>query len=90
MARVRKRKELMWTEVAKKELVDRWWGDNIKPERWDHIDTEDRLHSTFGPLTKTYPTLWTLLPFVVENHPLDIFEQLFHDRTSFQVKSFTL
>ena len=39
MARVHKRKEVMWTEVAKKELVDRWFRDNIKPERWDHIDT---------------------------------------------------
>jgi hypothetical protein len=32
----------------------------------------------------------TLLVFVREKHPLGIFEQLFHDRTSFQVKSFTL
>ena len=44
MSRVRKRKELMWTEVAKNEqssLVDRWlrrWlRDHIKPERWDRL-----------------------------------------------------
>jgi hypothetical protein len=31
-----------------------------------------------------------LLEFVVEDHPLGILQQLFHDRTSFEVKSFTL
>ncbi len=100
MTRVRKRKELMRTEVTKNELVDRWLRDHIKPERWDRItvvfphgdkysshqkwvimtedtkspvpyryqqygitvnlnpDKDDRLHSTFGTLHKTYPTLW--------------------------------
>jgi hypothetical protein len=41
MATVRKRKDLMWTEVDKNDqdsLVDRWLRDQIKPERWDKID----------------------------------------------------
>ncbi len=40
MATVRKRKDLMWTEVSKNDqdsLVDRWLWDRIKPERWDKI-----------------------------------------------------
>ena len=32
----------------------------------------------------------TFLEFVLEDHPLDILQQLFHDGTSFDVKSFTL
>ena len=32
----------------------------------------------------------TLLEFVVEDHPLGILQELFHVRTSFEVKSFTL
>jgi hypothetical protein len=32
----------------------------------------------------------TLLSFVGEDHPLGILQQLFHDRTIFEVKSFTL
>jgi hypothetical protein len=42
MARVCKRKELLWKEVAKNEqasLVDRCLRDQVKPERWDHITT---------------------------------------------------
>ena len=40
MARVRQRKELLWTEVAKNDptsLVDRWLWDHIKTDRWDRI-----------------------------------------------------
>jgi hypothetical protein len=41
MATIRKRKDLMWTEVAKNDqdsLVDRWLWDQIKPATWDKID----------------------------------------------------
>ncbi len=41
MATIHKRKDLMWTEVAKNDqdsLVDRWWWDQIKPDTWDKID----------------------------------------------------
>jgi len=41
MATIRKRKDLMWTEVAKNDqdsLVDRWLRDQIKPDTWDKID----------------------------------------------------
>ncbi len=41
MATIRKRKGLMWTEVAKNDqdsLVDRWLRDLIKPATWDKID----------------------------------------------------
>jgi hypothetical protein len=40
MATIRKRKNLMWTEVAKNDqdsLVDRWLRDQIKPATWDKI-----------------------------------------------------
>ncbi len=40
MTRVRQRKELLWTEVAKNDPtshVDHWWRDHIKTDRWDHI-----------------------------------------------------
>jgi hypothetical protein len=40
MAKIRKRKGLMWTEVAKNDqdsLVDRWLRDQIKPDTWDKI-----------------------------------------------------
>jgi hypothetical protein len=40
IATVRKRKDLMWTEVDKNDqdsLVDRWLWDQIKPERWNKI-----------------------------------------------------
>jgi hypothetical protein len=103
MARVRQRKEFLWTEVANNDptsLVDHLWWDHIKTDRWECIagvfpqgdkcstkhkwvlmtedtkslvpyryqqyditvklnpDKEDKLHSTFGNLPKTYPTLW--------------------------------
>jgi hypothetical protein len=41
MATIRKRKDLMWTEVGKNDqdsLVDRWLRDQIKPATWDKID----------------------------------------------------
>ena len=40
MSTIRKRKDLMWTEVVKNDqdsLVDRWLGDQIKPDTWDKI-----------------------------------------------------
>jgi hypothetical protein len=40
MATIRKRKDLMCTEVAKNDqdsLVDRWLWDQIKPDTWDKI-----------------------------------------------------
>ena len=40
MSTIRKRKDLMWTEVAKNDqdfLVDRWLRDQIKPDTWDKI-----------------------------------------------------
>ena len=40
MATIRKRKNLMWAEVAKNDqdsLVDRWLRDQIKPATWDKI-----------------------------------------------------
>ena len=40
MATIRKRKDLMWTEVTKNDqdsLVDRWLRDQIKPAKWDKI-----------------------------------------------------
>ncbi len=40
MATIRKRKVLMWTEVAKNEqdsLLERWLRDQIKPDTWDKI-----------------------------------------------------
>jgi hypothetical protein len=40
MTTIRKRKDLMWTEVAKNDqdsLVDRWLRDQIKPDTWDKI-----------------------------------------------------
>ncbi len=40
MTRVRKHKEILWTEVAKNDptsLVDRWFRDHIKAERWERI-----------------------------------------------------
>ncbi len=42
MARVYKRKDLLWKEVVKNEkdsLVDPWLWDQVKPERWDHVAT---------------------------------------------------
>lgn len=41
MTTVRKRKDLMWTEVTKNDqdsLLDRWLRDQIKPATWDKID----------------------------------------------------
>jgi hypothetical protein len=41
MSTIRKRKVLMWTEVAKNDqdsLVDPWLRDQIKPATWDKID----------------------------------------------------
>jgi hypothetical protein len=41
MTTIRKRKGLMWTEVAKNDqdsLVDRWFRDQIKRDTWDKID----------------------------------------------------
>ncbi len=40
MATIRKRKVLMWTEVAKNDqdsLLERWFRDQIKPATWDKI-----------------------------------------------------
>jgi hypothetical protein len=40
MTTIRKRKGLMWTEVAKNDqdsLVDRWFRDQIKRDTWDKI-----------------------------------------------------
>jgi hypothetical protein len=40
MARVRQRKELLWTEVVKNDptsLVDHWLRDQIKIDRWELI-----------------------------------------------------
>ncbi len=40
MTTIRKRKGLMWTEVAKNDqdsLVDHWLRDQIKPDTWDKI-----------------------------------------------------
>jgi hypothetical protein len=40
MVTIRKRKDLMWTEVTKNDqdsLVDRWLRDQIKPSTWDKI-----------------------------------------------------
>ena len=40
MARVQQLKELMWADVSKNDptsLVDRWFRDQIKPERWDRV-----------------------------------------------------
>jgi hypothetical protein len=40
MATIRKRKGLMWTEVAKNDqdsLLERWLRDQIKPATWDKI-----------------------------------------------------
>ncbi len=42
--------------------------------------------SIFNKLPHTSKT-GVSIPFVVENHPLDGFEQLFHNRTSELVKS---
>jgi hypothetical protein len=40
MARVRQRKEILWTEVVKNDpncLVDRWFRDHTKADRWESI-----------------------------------------------------
>jgi hypothetical protein len=40
MATIRKRKDLMWTEVAKNDqdsLLDNWLWDQIRPVTWDKI-----------------------------------------------------
>ncbi len=40
MTTVLKRKDLMWTEVAKNDqdsLLDHWFRDQIKPDTWDKI-----------------------------------------------------
>jgi hypothetical protein len=41
MTTIRKRKDLMWTEVTKNDqdsLVDLWFRDQIKPDTLDKID----------------------------------------------------
>jgi hypothetical protein len=60
MARVCKRKELLWKEVAKNEqdsLVDRWLRDQVKPERWDHIAAVFPQRDKYLPQHK-----WMLMP----------------------------
>ena len=54
------------------------------------------LLSVLGEIVQSEPQIHsklehnTFLPLVVENHPLDGLDQLFHDRTSEHMKSFTL
>jgi hypothetical protein len=44
MARVHKRKELLWKEVTKIQqacLLDHWRRDHVKHQKWDHITQRD-------------------------------------------------
>jgi hypothetical protein len=57
MTTVLKRKDLMWTEVAKNDqdsLLDHWFRDQIKPDTWDKIARFSNRKTSVFPIRNGY------------------------------------